>query len=62
MEGNELADKEAKRASEGLTTDKPLLPSYLCKSLLINSAAVKRAHNDMLMSNWVKTWRGTDRG
>jgi len=62
LEGNELADKEAKRASEGLTTDKPLLPSYLHKSLLINSAAVKRAHNDMLMSNWVKTWRGTDRG
>jgi len=62
LEGNKLADKEAKRASEGLTTDKPLLPSYLRKSLLINSAAVKRAHNDMLMSNWAKTWRGTDRG
>ena len=62
MEGNELADKEVKRASEGLTTDKPLLPSYLHKPLLINSAAIKRAHNDMLMSNWAKTWRGTNRG
>jgi len=62
LEGNELADKEVKRASEGLTTDKPLLFSYLCKPLLINSAAIKRAHNNMLMSNWAKTWRGTNRG
>jgi len=41
LEGNELADKEAKRAAEGLTTDKALLPSYFRKPLLINSAAVK---------------------
>jgi len=62
LEGNELADKEVKRALEGLTTDKPLLPFYLCKPLLINLAATKTAHNNMLMSNWAKTWRGTDRG
>jgi len=62
LEGNELADIEAKRAVEGLTTDKPLLPSYLCKHLLINPAAVKRAHNNMLMSKWTKTWRETNRG
>jgi len=62
LEGNELADKEAKRAAEGLTTDKPLLPSYLRKHLLINPAAAKRAHNDMLMSKWMKMWRETDRG
>jgi len=62
LKGNEMADKEAKRAAEGLTTDKPLLPPYLCKPLLINPAAIKRAHNDMLMSKWAKTWRETDRG
>ena len=62
LEGNELADKEAKRAAEGLTTDKPLLPPYLRKPLLINPAAVKRLHNDILMSKWTKTWRESDRG
>ena len=62
LKGNELADKEAKRAAEGLTTDKPLLPSYLRKPLLINPAAIKRAHNDMLMLNWTRTWRASDRG
>ena len=62
LEGNKLADKEVKRAVEGLTTDKPLLPSYLHKPLLINLAAIKRAHNDMLMLKWAKTWRETDRG
>jgi len=62
LKGNKLADKEAKRAAEGLTTDKPLLPSYLRKPLLINLAAIKRAHNDMLMSNWLRTWRASNRG
>ena len=62
LKGNKLADKEVKRPAEGLTTDKPLLPSYLCKPLLINPAAVKRAHNDMLMSNWTRTWRASDKG
>jgi len=55
--GNEKVDRKAKKAVEGKTSDKKLLPSYLRKSLLINPAARKRAHHKGLMKIWKKDWK-----
>jgi ribonuclease HI len=59
---NELADREAKRAAEGLTSDKHLLPLLLRKPLPINPAAIKRAHHDMLKALWKTWWKSSERG
>jgi len=60
--GNEQVDCEAKRAAEGLTSEKRTLPTYLRKSLLINPAAVKRAHHESTLKKWKREWKGTVRG
>ena len=62
IQGNESADEEAKKAARGSSSDKPLLPHYLRKFLLINPAAVKRAHQDKLKNIWTKSWRISERG
>jgi ribonuclease HI len=55
--GNELADKEAKRAAGGLCLDKNLLPLYLKCGLTINPSAVQRSHSEELKQNWKCRWR-----
>jgi len=60
--GNEQVDREAKRAAEGLTSEKKTLPTYLRKPLLINPAAAKRAHHESLMKKWKREWKDTVRG
>jgi len=60
--GNEAADKEAKKAAQGHSSDKPLLPLYLRKQMLINSSAIKRAHHDMIKGKWVSKWKDSERG
>ena len=60
--GNELADREAKRAAEGRTSEKHLLPPLVRKSLPINPAAIKRAHHDALKALWRTGWKTSDRG
>lgn len=45
IEGNELADEEAKLAAEGLTSAATLLPRPLRKPLKQNKAAAKQTHN-----------------
>jgi len=62
LEGNEQADKEAKEAAEGRTSDTKHLPPYLRKRLLINPSAVKAAHNDHLKTKWSSDWRNSKRG
>jgi len=57
--GNEQVDHEAKRAAEGLTSEKRTLPTYLRKSLLINPAAVKCAHHESTLKKWKREWKGT---
>jgi hypothetical protein len=52
IEGNEAADKEAKRAAEGHSSDKHTLLPCLRKPLQINSAAVKRTFHDKLKKEW----------
>jgi ribonuclease HI len=52
IEGNELADREAKEVAKGHTSDTKLLPRYLRKPILTNSFAVKKAHNESLAKEW----------
>jgi len=60
--GNKQVDCEAKRAAEGLTSEKRTLPAYLRKSLLINPAAVKHAHHESTLKKWKREWKGTIQG
>jgi len=62
IEGNEQADSEAKKAASGITSTAKLLPPFLGKPLLMNSAATKRAYNDKLMSTWKADWMQSARG
>ncbi|KAF8273378.1 hypothetical protein EI94DRAFT_1563999 [Lactarius quietus] len=43
IEGNKLADKEAKLALEGTTSEKALLPRVLRKQLKYNKSAANQA-------------------
>ena len=56
IEGNELADEEAKLAAEGTTFDATLLPRLLKKRLKHNKSAAKQAHKAKLKSKWRKDW------
>ena len=62
IEGNEKVDAEAKRASEGYTTDAKSIPPYLRKALLINPAAICRAKYEKLKKEWVSKWKQSKRG
>jgi ribonuclease HI len=62
IEGNKLADREAKRAAEGFSSDKHLLPLYVRKPLPTNPAATKRAHHEALKALWKTWWKASERG
>jgi len=62
LEGNELADREAKEAVKETTSDTKQLPPYLRKPLLINPAALKVAHNTKLKTEWKEDWKKSERG
>ena len=62
IKGNEDADHKAKKAAEGLTSDKQTLPPYLRKPLLINPTAVKRAHHKGLKKKWKDKCAASVRG
>ena len=61
IEGNELADEEAKLASEGKTSKAALLPRILRKQLKVNKSAVKQAHKLKLKNAWKRDWLNTPR-
>ena len=54
--GNEDVDKEAKRASEGLTSDKKALPMLLRKPLKQNKAALRQERKGKLKTRWKREW------
>jgi ribonuclease HI len=62
VEGNELADGEAKKAAEGKTSDKGTLPPYLRRGIPINPSAVKQHHNKQLKKQWRTQWHNSERG
>jgi hypothetical protein len=62
IEGNKLADKEAKEVAKGHTSEAELLPLYLRKLLMINTSAIKAAHNTKLKKEWQDGWKKSKQG
>ena len=60
--GNEAADKEAKKAAAGLSSDALSLPRYLRKTLPSNPAAIRQHHNAALKEAWAEEWKKSTRG
>ena len=62
IRGNVIADKEAKAAAGGTTTDKKSLPKLLRRKLTINPTALKHTHNEAIKTKWKSEWANTPRG
>jgi ribonuclease HI len=62
IEGNERADKEAKIAAGGTTSDRKLLPPFLRRNLVTNPIALKQHHNKTIKHKWKTKWRSSQRG
>ena len=60
--GNELMDLEAKKAAEGLTSDKHTLPCFLRHKLTINPSTIKQKHDVDLKNKLKLEWHNTHRG
>ena len=60
--GNEKADREAKRAANGLTSDAKTHSLYLRKLLLTNPTAAKRKFINDLTNKWKIDWSQSARG
>jgi ribonuclease HI len=60
LEGNKVADREAKEAVKGHASETKLLPSYLRKPLLINTSTVKAAHNSKIKKEWQDRWKESE--
>ena len=61
IKGNEVADGEAKKAAEGLSSDKKNLPTLLRKPLKHNKAALRQQRKDVLKARWKKEWEASSR-
>ena len=61
IEGNELADEEAKSASEGTTSEANALPRLLRKPLKHNKSAAKQDHKKKITNAWTKEWQNSPR-
>jgi len=61
IEGNELADREAKLAALKKEKASPRreLPKTLWKSLPLSTSAVKQSHNNQLQKKWHETWENS---
>jgi ribonuclease HI len=62
IKGNEKADKEAKLAAAGATSNKKLLPPLLRRKLTANPAALKRKRNKTIKEAWKTNWRSSPHG
>jgi ribonuclease HI/exonuclease III len=62
-EGNELADKGAKEASQGLVSDATQLPDFLAdkRKLPASISALRQAHMEKLQKQWKKRWKTSPR-
>jgi ribonuclease HI len=60
IEGNEKADKEAKRAAEGNSSNTKDLPRYVRK-IKHSVSALRQANNKERNETWKKAWQVTDR-
>ncbi|KAL1738047.1 hypothetical protein HDZ31DRAFT_51569 [Schizophyllum fasciatum] len=63
IDGNELADEEAKRAAEGESSPLHLLPEALRKNtqLPFSIGALKQKHDKALKKKWAERWSNSPR-
>ena len=61
IKGNEEADKEAKKAAGGLTSDKKALPPLLRKTLKSNKSALRQNKKETLKKRWQQEWDASNR-
>lgn len=61
IEGNELADKEAKKAAAGNSSDQARLPRTLRKGLPASKSALKRTFEAKLKVKALESWRASPR-
>ena len=63
VEGNEVADREAKLAAKGMAESSPResLPTSLRNPLPRSVSALKQAHNERLKKLWKKEWDASPR-
>jgi ribonuclease HI len=59
--GNEKADKEAKSAAEGVSSNAADLPRYLRKPTKKSISALKQKHNDKAKEAWKEEWHKSER-
>lgn len=61
IEGNEKADREAKRAAEGNSSDATKLPKYLKKKLKKSITALRQTYSDEANKKWKERWQKSER-
>ena len=59
FEPNERADKEAKRAAQGASSDAKLLPRILRKTLPASVPMLRQAHDNRLLRQWKRRWKSS---
>jgi len=59
--GNEKADREAKRAAAGQSSEPKTLPKYLRKKLKTSVSALRQANNKERNKTWKKEWQASKR-
>jgi len=57
IEGNEKADREAKRAADGHNSDSKDLPKYVRKRIKHSVSALRQTNNKESNENWQKEWQ-----
>jgi ribonuclease HI len=60
--GNEIADREARKAAQGMRTDKNSLPVFLKRKLTVNPSAVLQNRNAKIKQSWIRDWRKSKKG
>ena len=61
IKGNEKADQEAKRATDGHSSNAKDLPKYMRKKIKHNISALRQANNKKLKDAWKKDWNKSKR-
>ncbi|KIJ52972.1 hypothetical protein M422DRAFT_81035, partial [Sphaerobolus stellatus SS14] len=61
VEGNELADDEAKKAAGGITSATQELPHILHQTLPISIAALKSERKKTILPRWRASWTTSPR-
>jgi hypothetical protein len=61
IEGNEKADKEAKQAADGFSSDKKDLPRYVRNKIKQSVSALRQANNKENNEAWKKEWQASKR-